>query len=493
MSATFRQTERSLAGRGLDGWRVTVVGLAREGVALADFLAGEGATVTASDLKGAEALGEPVRELSRRWPEKVGLVLGGHPEAILDGADAVFVSPGVPIDAPIVVEARRRGLLLSSESRLFAQLCPAHIVGITGSSGKTTTTTLTGLMLEAAGRKAWVGGNIGRPLIGRLEEMAPDGWAVMELSSFQLEYFAGSQAGGSPPQRGAELWAALQDGLSPHVAAVLNVTPNHLDRHPSLEAYRAAKAHILESQGADDVALLGYDNPAARGLAEKCRGQVRYFSLEAEVEQGAFLRAGRLVLHGGGLERTVCAAEEVRLRGRHNLANALAACALADAAGAAPESMAQVIRTFSGVEHRLELVRERQGVRYYNDSIATSPERLIAALHSFEEPIVLLAGGRDKHLPWEEAARLIVERVRCLVLFGEAAPLIGGALRSAQGQGDEGPSVEECATLEEAVRAAADCARPGEVVLLSPGCASFDAFQDFVRRGERFKELVRGL
>jgi UDP-N-acetylmuramoylalanine--D-glutamate ligase len=475
----------------IDSWRVTVIGLAREGTALVNFLAAGGAIVTASDLKEADALGEPLQELRRRWPQEVvRLELGGHPPSILEGADAVFVSPGVPIDAPVVIEAQRRGLLLSAESRLFAQLCPAKLAGITGSSGKTTTTTLLGLMLEAAGRKAWVGGNIGRPLIGQLGEIAPGDWVVMELSSFQLEYFAPLEVSQKAPEKGADLWAALQRGYSPPVAAILNVTPNHLDRHPSMAAYTAAKAHILESQDAAGVALLGYDNEAARGLAGGCRGRVHYFSLQAEVEPGAFLRNGQLLLRREGVERAICRLEEVRLRGRHNLANALAACALADVAGVPPESMAGVIRTFGGVEHRLELVRERQGVRYYNDSIATSPERLVAALHSFTEPLVLLAGGRDKHLPWDEAARLMLEKARCIVLFGEAAPLIAGALRQASPREGKEPFVQQCATLEEAAAAAARCARPGDVVLLSPGGTSFDAFRDFAQRGERFKQLV---
>jgi UDP-N-acetylmuramoylalanine--D-glutamate ligase len=485
-----------------DGRRVTVIGLAREGTALVNFLAQRGAVATASDLKNAEELGENICEIRSRWPEspapqaraRVCLELGGHPLTILDDAEIVFVSPGVPAEAPVLAEARRRGILLSSESRLFATLCPAPIIGVTGSSGKTTTATLVGLMLEAAGRRTWVGGNIGRPLIGHLDDITPDDWVVMELSSFQLEYFAPASLEKHGPAKGDDpLLMTLRKGFSPPFAAILNISPNHLDRHPSMEAYIAAKVPIVASQGADRVALLGYDNAITRSLAEACPGQICYFSLETEVHQGTFLRGDRIVLRWGEGEESVCPVSEVRLRGQHNLANVLAACALGGAAGVPTRAMAEVARTFAGVEHRLELVRELRGARYYNDSIATSPERLVAALRSFDEPIVLLAGGRDKHLPWDEAAALMLEKARHIILFGEAAPLIDRAIAEAKKEGSVGPVIHYCHTLEEAVKMAAGCAQPGDVVLLSPGGTSFDAFQDFAHRGRRFKELVQAL
>lgn len=471
-----------------------VVGLAREGMALARFLAERGVRVTVTDLKPAGALADAVAALSGL---PVSYALGGHPVSLLDEADLLFVSPGVPLEIPLLVEARQRGLPLSSETRLFTCLCPAPIVGITGSSGKTTTTALVGEMLQAAGRRTWVGGNIGRPLIGHLDEIAATDAVVMELSSFQLEFFA--------PWPAKPAWGHMAGclfdpaGRSPAVAAVLNITPNHLDRHPTMEAYVAAKAHILNYQRPGDLAVLNLDNPFTRRLGEaRGRGSVLWFSLEREVEEGAFLRGSHLVLRLAGHEQGVCRTEELKLLGRHNVANVLAACALAAAAGAPPEALRQVAVTFPGVEHRLELVREWKGVRWYNDSIATTPERTVAALRAFPAaPLILLAGGRDKHLPWDEMAELTCRRVHHLILFGEAAGLIETAMQEAAGRGRHTPpcatQIHRAGTLERAVELAAQLARPGDVVLLSPGGTSFDAFRDFAERGEYFRRLVRAL
>ncbi len=487
------------------GQRVTVIGLAREGTALARFLAERQATVTVSDLKSREELARNIEALADL---PIRLVLGAHPRDILE-ADVIFVSPGVPLEAPILEEARKQGISLSSETRLFAQLCPAPIIGITGSSGKTTTTALVGRMLEKAGYRTWVGGNIGQPLIGRLTDIQPEDKVVMELSSFQLEFFApwpGSEAqsskGGESPTKDRPRQKGPFDfvgwGWSPPIAAILNITPNHLDRHPTMEAYIEAKVNILRYQGPGDVAVLGYDNPITANLklqmANRKSRPVLSFSLRTEVGQGAFVRDGMVILRLRGEEWPICAVAEIKLLGQHNVANVLAACTIAGAAGADPQSMTHVATTFSGVEHRLELVRTLRGVRYYNDSIATSPERTVAALRSFEEPIVLLAGGRDKHLPWEEMAQLTLRKVRHLVLFGEAAPIIEQAIRKAQCTMPHSRLVvHTCATLDEAVGVAAQQARPGDVVLLSPGGTSFDAFRDFAERGERFRELVKAL
>ncbi len=452
------------------GKRVTVIGAAREGTALARFLHAGGAHVTLSDIKPEEALRahlDTIRDIP------IDLILGGHPEAILD-ADVIFVSPGVPLDIPILREARLRGIPLSSEPRLFFRLCPAPIIGITGSSGKTTTTAMVGEMLKAAGYRTFVGGNIGRPLIGYLSQMKPDDKVVMELSSFQLEML----------------------GASPHIAAVLNVTPNHLDRHPDMDAYIAAKRQILLHQNAKDVAVLGMDNPIAREFASACRGVVTFFSRTEEPQQGSFLQSGTLTLRLDGHTEALCHRGELKLRGEHNLENALAAALIARLAGASPEAIAQTCRAFTGVEHRLEYVTTVGGADFYDDSIATTPERAAAAVRSFSEPIVLLAGGRDKHLPWEDLANLAVRKVRHIVLFGEAADLIGRAIAEARRR-DNGTSalqgIHKVDTLEEAVPLAAQVAQPGDVVLLSPGGTSFDAFRDFEERGERFKELVHGL
>ncbi len=463
---------------------MTVLGLAREGIALARFLVERGAIVTASDLKGPEEMRTALDSL-RDLP--VRLRLGGHPPELLD-CDVMFVSPGVPLDAPILVAARSSGLLLSSESRLFCRLCPAPVVGITGSSGKTTTASLAAKMLEESGRRVHLGGNIGSPLIGTLTDIQSTDAAVVELSSFQLDYF-GPVLDANP--RG-DLVAPLfpEGGWSPPLALVLNVTPNHLDRHPAMEDYVNAKSKIVRYQRSKDCAVLNWDDPTSRGLAEYCPGEVRFFSLQHRVGQGACLREGSLVLRRSHLDVEICSLAEVRLRGMHNVANVLAACAVCDALGAAPEHMASVARSFAGVEHRLEPVREVRGTWYYNDSIATSPERAMAALRSFKEPIVLLAGGRDKHLPWDEWAELVSGKVTHVVAFGEAAALVK---RELSRLGHRAPPVTRVDTVAQAVRQAQSVARPGDVVLFSPGGTSFDAFRDFCERGQAFKKLVRGL
>jgi len=466
------QQEDVLAGK-----RIVILGLARQGTALARFLVQAGADVTVSDLRDEAALADRLAELADL---PIRYVLSEHPLSLLDGTDLLCLSGGVPLEKPIVVEARKRGIPLSNDAQLFLERCPAPVIGITGSAGKTTTTALVGEMCRAAGLRVWVGGNIGNPLIADLGKIKPGDWVVMELSSFQLEVMT----------------------TSPHIAAVLNITPNHLDRHGTMETYIAAKRNIVAHQKPEDFALLGYDDANARALALETPAHLVFFSGGAEVEAGAFKTNGELTLRCDGVDREICQTAEVRLRGRHNLLNVLAACVLARLAGVPLPVMRQVVTTFTGVEHRLELVRELDGVQWYNDSMATAPERTLAALRSFEEPLVLLAGGRDKKLPWDEFADETVRRVRRLVTFGEAGPMIANIVKTKlNGAISSSPSVEgktleeivRAETLEEAVEAAARLTRPGDVVLLSPGGTSFDAFRDFAERGDRFKELVRSL
>lgn len=448
--------------------RVTIIGLGREGTALAKFLTRQGARVTVTDIKGEEALIDQIDEL-------VGLpihyLLGEHPEQSLD-ADIIFVSPGVPQEIPILVEARRRDIPMSSETRLFFSLCRAPIIGITGSSGKTTTTSLVGEIMQAEGYRTFVGGNIGSPLIPFVEEIEPQDKVVMELSSFQLEVL----------------------DQSPHISAILNLSPNHLDRHQSMDDYVAAKTNILRFQGRNDYAVLNADQQLTRELTRDCQGQILLFSREREVDEGAFLKQEEVTVRLEGKDRKVCHVSEIRLLGTHNLENVLAACAIATAAGAQLEAMTSAVTSFSGVEHRLELVEEIEGVRYYNDSIATSPDRAMAALNSFVEPIILLAGGREKHLPLEGLAKLILRRVKSLVLFGEAAPLLEQAIVEAQSEesGHEVP-IYHSSNLIEAVQIAFRISQTGDIVLLSPACTSFDMYRDFAERGDHFKALVRGL
>jgi UDP-N-acetylmuramoylalanine--D-glutamate ligase len=460
--------------RDLAGKKVAVLGLARQGVALVRYLAGKGARVTVSDIKPAEALQVEIRELNGM---QVDYRLGGHPLELLEWADLLCLSGGVPADLPIVAEARRRNIPLANDSQLFLEDTPAKVIGITGSSGKTTTTTLVGLMAKAAsdqGRmgRVWVGGNIGNPLLGDVDKMRAGDLAVLELSSFQLE---------------------LVD-RSPHLAAILNITPNHLDRHHSMDAYRQAKMRILEFQTAEDAAVLGWDSPETRALQSKVHGRCVFFSLgpKAWPGDGAYLQDGWITVERAGKAEPVIMASAVLLRGSHNLLNTIAACAIGTVAGFPAETMAGAIADFRGVAHRLEFVARRRGADWYNDSIATTPERAIAAIQSFREPIVLLAGGRDKKLPWEEWAVLVCQRVDHLVLFGEAADLIRRALEDTQ-PGGRPHSVAIVRTLEEAVREAAAVAEDGDVVLLSPGGTSFDAFRDFEERGERFRQLAEAL
>ena len=453
---------------------VVILGLARQGKALAGFFAAQGWRVIVSDVRQAEALQEALIELADL---PIRYVLGEHPLSLLDDCDLFCISGGVPANLPIVQEAIRRGIPISNDAQEFMRRCPAPIVGITGSAGKTTTTTLVGKMLAEAEFTTWVGGNIGNPLIGNLARIQAEDRVVIELSSFQLE---------------------LMD-VSPQVAGVLNITPNHLDRHKTMAAYIAAKRNIVAHQGADDVTVLGYDEPNARTLATATPARIRYFSGTTTFDEGAYLQGDTLVLRHHGQATAVCNRADVRLRGFHNVMNVLAAIALADAAGAPVAAMRRAIRAFTGVEHRLEEVRRLRGVLWINDSIATAPERVLAALRSFEEPLVLLAGGRDKDLPWQEFARTVVERVRVIVLFGEASDLIRGHVEKALVQATDAKKgivlekVIPAGTLDNAIQEAARAARPGDVVLLSPGGTSFDAFRDFAERGERFRELVMAL
>ena len=492
---------------------VLVIGAGREGLALARFMAPLGARVTVADMRSVEALSTgPAAErlaaleaVRNDHPETVELALGqATPE--LNGVDLLFLSPGVPPTAPVVQEARRRCIPISSEPRLFTRLCPAPIIGITGSSGKTTTTTLVGEMQRAGDgiadsiARVWVGGNLGYPLLERLvdENQAPD-VVVMELSSFQLELFdpayqgEGCTASDPHPANGRQKAAAAlvsTAGWSPHIAAVTNITPNHLDRHNSMADYCRAKSQILRYQGADDWAVLNRDNPNGWSLRELVRGHLLAFSLREAVEVGAFVRGETLMVRDGQRERLLCARSELQLRGEHNMANVLTAacCGLASGLDLAPMRHAAI--TFAGVPHRLEPVRRWRDALFINDSIATSPERAIAALRAFEEPVVLLAGGRDKYLPWEEWAEVVGERARTVIAFGEAAPIIEAAIQVA---GASRPALHRVDTLDDAVELAASLAQPGDVILLSPGGTSFDAFQDFEERGQRFRNLVAAL
>lgn len=453
------------------GAKVAVIGLGVSNIPLTRFLTSKGADVTVCDRKSAAELADALKTL----PEGVRTRLG---EGYLYGLEAfeyIFLTPGMRKHSPEVEAARSAGAKVSSEIELVFGLCRAPIVGITGSSGKTTTTTLIGLMLEASGRKTRVGGNIGRPLIEEVENIAGDEVVVLELSSFQLQDLP----------------------FSPEVAVITNVTPNHLDQHASMEEYIEAKQQILAHQGSGDSAVLNLDNPVTARLGKSAPGSVVWFSRARVLSEGACLSAdGKELLWNSN---PIVARDRMQLLGLHNVENALAAMAAAKLAGAEDRAIARTLETFRGVDHRLELVAEVDGVRYYNDSIATTPARAMAGLASFAPsvPLVLIAGGYDKHLPFDDFAEAVVERVRVLVLVGATSGKIAAEVEKARaraaGRRVALEDVIMARSFDDAVRFAARKARAGEVVLLSPACASYDLFANFEKRGERFRALVHEL
>jgi UDP-N-acetylmuramoylalanine--D-glutamate ligase len=479
------------------GQNVVIVGAARQGLALARYLLLHNAKVTITDKRTLDELAfaqDALEDLTGagytfKW------VCGEHPLFLLDDANLVCLSGGVPLNISLVVEAQNRGIPLSNDAQIFLEAAPCKVVGITGSAGKTTTTSIVGCIAQAAISqhngdcpylKSWIGGNIGFPLISVLDEMKKDDLAIMELSSFQLE---------------------IMD-RSPQVAAVLNVSPNHLDRHGTMEVYTAAKAKILSHQSQDSIAVLGRDDTGAMSLIDKVVGQLYTFGLSdlAANQFGAYLAEESIYLRVpqneikpvlrsvqskvSSEDHFVMKRREVSLRGNHNLLNVMAACGISVAAGLPIQAIEAGIKGFKGIPHRLEFVRRWRDVDWFNDSIATAPERAIAAIRSFDEPLILLAGGRDKNLSWEGFATLVWQRVDHLFLFGEASDLIHKAMIQS---GNGGCTLTRCESLKSAVDAAARIAQPGDVVLLSPGGTSFDEFRDFEHRGESFKQWVREL
>ena len=444
--------------------KVAVVGLGMSNRALIRYLLAKGVVPTACDRLGPKELGGTYDQLAAQG---VAFRLGPGYLEDLEGFDVVFLTPGMPKNLPQIEKAKEAGVVLSSETDLFFALCPAPIVGITGSSGKTTTTTLVGKLLAGGGGRVFVGGNIGTPLIDQVDSITNEDRVVLELSSFQLELME----------------------QSPHVAVITNITPNHLDVHPTMEDYVHAKKNIYRWQHEGDVAIFNEDDPYTPEMIREARGQVFTFSRRRPVARGAWVDGEEIVLTGTGLEGAVCSVRDLALLGSHNVENVLAACLAAAALGAPLGHMAEVCRTFTGVAHRLELVGEVCGVKYYNDSIATTPARAIAGLNAFTSPIVLIAGGSDKNLPFDELADHIISKVRHLVLVGLTAEKIERAVR----QKKKDFPILRAKEFSQAVRLAAEVARPGDVVLLSPACASYDMFRNFEERGDLFRRLVKEL
>lgn len=447
------------------GQRVTVIGLGVEGVDLVRFLGTRGAQVTVSEARPESALAA-ARAAIADVPG-VTIAAGGNREEHTAGADAVYVSQGVPHDLPPVRAARRRGVPISSMTRLFFELCPAPIAGITGSSGKTTTTALVGAMLDVAAVPHAVGGNIGVGMLSLLDRITPDTRVVLELSHTQLESL----------------------DVSPHLACITNVTPNHLDRYGWGE-YVALKRRIFTFQRSDDLTILHADDPVSMSFARYLPGHAAYTALTVPLPgDGVALAGGTIVRRTGQRTSTVLSRDVIRLRGEHNVANVLSAIAVASPLGVSDEAAARAVQAFTGVPHRLEPVARTGGVEWINDSIATTPERTLAGLRAFTEPMVLLLGGRDKLLPTAELAREAAGRCRAVVTFGEAGDLYATALRRVSAT----LSIERVQTVEEAVAAAALVARAGDVVLFSPAGTSFDAYPNFEARGRAFREAVRRL
>jgi UDP-N-acetylmuramoylalanine--D-glutamate ligase len=483
------------------GMRVIIIGAARQGIALARYLIRQNANVVINDRLPIDQLGEAQKALAG---EQITWIAGGHPLSLLEDADLLCISGGVPFDLPIVRDAQDRGIAVSNDSQIFLEACPCRVVGITGSAGKTTVTTLVGLIVQAAidelnahydedrvntsknhdlisrlihESNVWVGGNIGSPLISSVDEMKPDDLAVMELSSFQLEVME----------------------KSPEIAAILNITPNHLDRHGTMQDYIETKARILEFQTAQDIAILNQDDPVTWGLQNRVHGRLVTFGWQ--LSPGNYRSVYFDHEHNFVMiqfppfedidDIAVIHRDEIPLRGEHNLSNVFGACAISLAAGISASAMASGVKRFTGIPHRLEFVRSWGGGDWYNDSIATAPERAIAAIESFTEPLILLAGGRDKDLAWENFAELVCQRVKHLILFGEAAGKISNSLTDFEKESVT--TVTFCQGLKEAVLSAANKVSEGDVVLLSPGGTSFDEFRDFEARGEAFKKWVMEL
>ena len=461
------QNKRHCAAEGAanpwTGKKVLIVGMARSGIAAAQLLCREGAAVTVNDMKPRESFGEKLDVLNDL---PISFRLGEDGIDALAGQDLLVISPGVPIDAPVVKAAMERKIPVTGELEMASRLAKGSLVAVTGTNGKTTTVSLLGAMFEAAGKVAHVCGNIGYPLSAAAMESRYDHVIVAEVSSFQLE---------------------TTETFHPLTAAVLNVTEDHLNRHGTMEVYTGLKRHIFDAQDESNFAVLNGDDPICRQMAEGLKGRVLFFSRLHEVDQGAFVRDGQIILRIGSEEKAVCGVDEIRIPGPHNLENALAAAAMAFTRGVPTPVIRQALRTFPGVEHRIEFTRELDGVRYINDSKGTNVDSTIKAVQSMKAPTVMILGGYDKHVSFDPLAEEIVKTplIEHCVLIGVTAPQIEAALRKAGYT-----AIRHAASMQEAVETCRSLAKRGSNVLLSPACASFDMFQDYEQRGRVFKEIV---
>ncbi len=450
----------------LQNKRVLVVGLGKSGVASALFLKSHGARVTVSDSKPEAELRDEILLLLEHG---ITVETGGHGDRTFRGQDLIVVSPGVPVDAPQLVQARNLEEPVIGEIELAAQFLAGPIIAITGANGKTTTTSLAGEIIAAGNFSTLVGGNIGTPAISFVDQGGAATWIVLEVSSFQLETIV---------------------EFRPRIAVILNITPDHLDRHKTFDNYVNAKARIFENQGADDFTVLNADDPTTAGLSDRTRARLFWFSRKKEIEKGAFVRGTHIYFRDGHSEREIMPLAEVPLKGAHNLENVLAGVSIGILVGCQSEQIRHAVRAFKAVEHRLEFVARFAGVDYYNDSKATNVDATIKALEAFPADIPphlhLILGGKDKGSDYTVLNDLLRHRVKRVYTIGAAAAKIESQIQGAA-------EVEHAETLENAIRRASESAAPGDVVLLAPACASFDQFQSYEHRGRVFKEIVHSL
>ncbi|HOM01269.1 MAG TPA: UDP-N-acetylmuramoyl-L-alanine--D-glutamate ligase [Acetivibrio sp.] len=449
--------------------KVAVLGIGISHTPLISYLYNLGADITAFDKSDKTKL-EPLLEQFKGMDIKYSLGEGYLDN--LKGFDILFRTPGMRYDIPQILAAKEEGTVVTSEMEVFFELCPAQIFAVTGSDGKTTTTTLIYNMLKEQGYNCWLGGNIGIPLLSKIDEIKDTDKVVLELSSFQLHTMT----------------------KSPHVAVVTNVSPNHLDVHKSMDEYVFAKKNVFIHQSPKDKLVLNFDNDITREFADEAKGNVVYFSRKSNLEKGAILKDDMLVFKDGESVTEIVRTNEIIIPGVHNIENFLAAtAAVIDYVD--KDVIKKVATTFTGVEHRIELVRDIGGVKFYNDSIASSPTRTIAGLNSFKDKVILISGGYDKKIPYDALGPVIAEKVKCLVLIGQTAPKIEKALKDETERSGKGADIPvlKCSSLEDAVQAAYSFASSEDTIILSPASASFDMFKSFEERGRKFKEIVNSI
>lgn len=447
----------------LKGKNVLILGLARSGVAAAVELANLGAKVTASDLKTRDNL----KDADRLELMGVKLVLGEHPHTLLNECDLIVLSPGVPSDLELLYEARKRDIPIISELELGFWFAKAPIIAVTGTNGKTTTTTLIGEILKNNGNNITLAGNIGIPLIKEVEKADSKDYLVVEVSSFQLENIM---------------------HFRPKISVILNITEDHLNRHKTFENYIEAKARIFENQTEEDYTVLNYDDPIVKSFVNRIKSKIFFFSQKEELPRGIYVKNGVIVIRENGKIYPLLKAEELGIKGSHNLENALAAACVGWICKVNLNNMAETLKDFRGVEHRLEFVTEINNVKFFNDSKATNPYAAQKSIEALKEPIVLIAGGYDKNSDYTNFVKTFNGKVKKLILIGDTAPIIEETAKE-NGFLD----IQKATSLQQAVKLAYDAAKPGDAVLLSPACASWDMFESFEERGRLFKEMVYSL